>query len=33
MFLKLLQEARHSWVTFKIIEVVVDPQQHYPRYL
>ena len=29
MFLKVLQEARHGWVTFKVIEVVVDPQQHY----
>lgn len=33
VFLKLLQEVGHGWVVFKIIEVVVDPQQHYSGYL
>lgn len=30
MSLKVFQEVRHSPVTFKVIEVVVDPEQNYP---
>lgn len=33
MFLEVLQEARHSRVTLEVVEVVVDPQQHYSCYL
>lgn len=33
MFLKVLQEVCHCRVTLKVIEVVVDPEQHYSRYL
>lgn len=33
MFLKVLQEVCHGRVALKVIEVVVDPQQHYSRYL
>lgn len=33
MFLKLLQKACHGWVALKVIEVVVDPEQHYSCYL
>lgn len=28
MFLKVLQEVRHGLVTFKVVEVVVDPEQN-----
>lgn len=30
MFLKVLQEVCHSLVTFKVVEVVVDPEQNNP---
>lgn len=33
MFLKVLQEVCHGWVTLKVIEVVVNPEQHYSCYL
>lgn len=33
MFLKVLQEVCHGWIAFKIIKVVVDPQQHNSGYL
>lgn len=33
MFLKVLQEVRHGWVSLKVIEVVVNPEQHYSCYL
>lgn len=33
MLLKVLQEVCHSLVTFKVVEVVVDPEQNNPRNL
>lgn len=33
MFLKFLQEASHGQVALKVVEVVVDPKQHYSRHL